>query len=54
MAYKTKARALSAGRRYLKSNSTVGGVRGGRIPSSQAKLKVVKTLGGYTVIAKRK
>ena len=52
--YKTKAKAMAAGKKALRTMNTVSGTRGGRIKSSQAIIGIVKTINGYVPIAKRR
>jgi len=52
--YKSKRTAVLAGRRALRRMSSVSGVRGGRIPSRQARLVPVRVVGGWGITAKRK
>ena len=52
--YKTKREAMVVGRNALKKMNFVSGVRGGKIPKSQARITTIRTLGGYVPIAKRR
>ena len=52
--YKTRREAIASGRKAIKTMKVVSGPRGGKIKSSQARVIVLKTIGGYVPIAKRK
>lgn len=52
--FKTKREALTSGRNALRKLKVVSGIRGGKIRSSKAKVLVLRTIGGYVPIAKRK
>ena len=52
--FTSRKQAISAGRKALKSQRFVTGVRGGKIRSSNANLVPVRVRGGYVIVARRK